>query len=222
MKEPSGTYWIGTNDGVMKWDGKEVRNFNISSGLAGREINRSAVMRDSFGNVWIGTDKGLSCYLIDYDSKDIPPSAGQNFLEDSNGYIFDLHEPVELDASKNTVTFHFNSLSLKNENSIEYRIWLEGFDREWIYTGINNTIRYTNLSPGAYRFCYSARNSNGEWSPTNYSGNIIIDKPFYKKWWFHLLSFLIVSALTYFIIKYISRYRYSSILEKEVKRELRN
>lgn len=217
MKEPPGTYWIGTNDGVIKWDGKEVRNFNISGGLAGREINRSAVMRDSFGNVWIGTDKGLSCYLIDYDSKDIPPSAGQNFLEDPNGNIYDLHKPVELDAFKNTVTFHFNSLSLKNENSIEYRIWLEGFDRKWIYTGTNNTIRYTNLLPGAYKFCYSARNSNGEWSPTSYSENIIIDKPFYKKWWFQLLSFLIVSALTYFIIKYISRYRYSSILEKEVK-----
>jgi len=56
--------WIGTNDGVAKWnidEGKGER-FTRSAGLSGNEITALAITDD--GNVWIGTerDNGLTCY----------------------------------------------------------------------------------------------------------------------------------------------------------------
>lgn len=71
---PSGVVWIGTSIGLFKFDGDTWTHLTTSDGLAGNTVN--AVHPDSDGNVWLGTDGGVSRYSQDK----IPPNGGGSFV----------------------------------------------------------------------------------------------------------------------------------------------
>lgn len=50
--------WLGTNEGLSKFDGKVWTNFSKSDGLVNDEV--TALCIDQKGSLWIGTRKGLS------------------------------------------------------------------------------------------------------------------------------------------------------------------
>ncbi|RJP68615.1 MAG: hypothetical protein C4539_08565 [Ignavibacteriales bacterium] len=211
------TYWFGTNDGVIKWDKKGSVNYGIENGLTGREINRSSIITDSYGNTWIGTDRGLSCYSPDYERNDSIRNVTIEKIENSNGVITDLNNEVNLPSPLNELVFHFRAVSFINEEAIEYKVMLHGFDSNWINNGHNTFIRYTNLKPGNYRFAVKARNISGNWSKISYSQIIIVNKQFFLQWWFMVLAILFLTFLIYLIYNYRFQIKYSSQLEKEVE-----
>jgi len=54
-----GALWIGTQDGVTRWDGSQFRTYNDATGLRGLPSTYvRAVSRDARGRVWVGTDGG--------------------------------------------------------------------------------------------------------------------------------------------------------------------
>ncbi len=215
-RDKNNNYWFGTNDGVVKWDGKTARRFSLEDGLAGRETNRSANTVDSFGKIWIGTDRGLSCYLPQYDIPIKPPIMTVLEVEDSKGVIHDLVKPFETSNGESSIIFRFRSISFINEKFIKYRVKLGGFDSVWTEIGTNNQIRYTNLKPGEYKFFVQAKNLGSDWSISSVSNTINIISPFYERWWFILLSLGILGIILSFIQKYISEIKYAHKLEKEV------
>ena len=57
--DPQGTYWLGTDTGISKFDGASTfTKYTTKDGLANNTVNTIAV--DSVGNKWIGTDFGVS------------------------------------------------------------------------------------------------------------------------------------------------------------------
>jgi ligand-binding sensor domain-containing protein len=59
--DKKGDLWIGTVDaGLWKYNGSTLRNYTIKDGLISNSI--LSVFCDNMGNLWIGTDKGVSKY----------------------------------------------------------------------------------------------------------------------------------------------------------------
>ncbi len=56
--ETTGVKWIGTNNGVSRFDGKNWQNYSTTDGLCDPTITNIAI--DSSGNKWFGTANGLS------------------------------------------------------------------------------------------------------------------------------------------------------------------
>jgi len=209
--------WFGTNDGIIRWDRKQSVNYGNENGLTGREINRAAIITDSYGNTWIGTDRGLSYYSADYERSDSVFNIIFEKVENSKGISIDLNNEITLPSPVNELVFQFRAVSFVNESTVEYKVMLSGFDSNWIDNGNNSSIRYTNLKPGEYRFLVMARNSTGVWSRVFSSEKITISKPFYYQWWFMLLAVMLISYVIYLIYNYRFQLKYSSKLEKEVE-----
>lgn len=56
-----GTVWVGSQNGLGRWDGKQWKLFTIADGLSGNVV--SAIAEDSAGHLWIGTkDSGLNYF----------------------------------------------------------------------------------------------------------------------------------------------------------------
>lgn len=61
FKDSKGLIWIGTQSGLVRYDGKNFFVFDESTGLAANEV--WSIIEDGFGNLWLGTyGKGVVKY----------------------------------------------------------------------------------------------------------------------------------------------------------------
>ncbi len=88
---PEGHLWIGTMDGLLEYDivkGDYVTTITQGNGIAGNDI--TALFSDSKNNLWIGSDKGLTCmnnkkfHIIDA-TRNVTPTC---ISEDKSGKIW--------------------------------------------------------------------------------------------------------------------------------------
>jgi ligand-binding sensor domain-containing protein/two-component sensor histidine kinase len=220
--EDSNYVWVGTNYGVFEINvtnylsGSEnsIHHYSTSNGLPSIETNLNAFYKDSQGNIWMGTSKGVVQYKRKHEfHKVITPIVKidkvQLFLKDTDWkkYSKTINEstklPVDLSVSykNNYFTFFYNGISIKQNKELRYSVILESFDTEWSPPVKQNSITFTNLSYGTYTFKVKATTDNLNWSePTSFS--FTIKKPYYLDLWFFLLVGVLILGITYLIWKW--------------------
>jgi len=220
FQDHKGFFWIGSDNGVYRWDGgSKLEIYNSNNGLAGWETNRSAGISDSKGRIWIGTDRGLSCFEPGFDQNIIPmPVIHFLYAEDSRGVQHELTRKSSINYIDNSLLFQFRAISFYNEDLIEYKYKLEGFDEEWqdINQPLLGKVRYIGLKPGKYVFCVKAKNISGAWTEVERSFPIRITPPVYLTWWFLLLALIVIAAIIYGFIRINVQRLHNSKLEKEI------
>ncbi|NIM15711.1 MAG: response regulator [Candidatus Aminicenantes bacterium] len=215
--------WFGTDNGVVRWDGKRKRVYSVGEGLIGQETNRAAGIVDTRGRVWIGTNRGVSIYDESFDCSEhscAEPKVQLLYMDVSGNKIpLKGTKPAELHYNDNTITLHYRGISFQDETAVCFKSKLEGFDKEWLTESYpyKQMRKYTNLPAGVYRFHLKASNALGMWSNVVTSREIIILKPFYKQWWFFLVAFLLATVILFSIVQFISEKRYAALLEKQVE-----
>jgi PAS domain S-box-containing protein len=218
LEDEKKNLWFGTDIGVVRWDGTIVTTYNTHTGLAGLETNRSGGFIDNEGRIWIGTDRGVSCYQEKFDNQDIPEPQLELVEIEVSGHIFPADKPLELDSDHNNIVFRYNAISFVNEHAMKLRMKLDGLDNSWMVKSRNLTqeIQYTNLPPGSYQLHLQVMNAQGAWSQIHSSPIVYLKKPYWKNWWFYALV-IVAGGLFFFIILYlISMKRYYSKLERQV------
>jgi len=223
-RDPVGDVWIGTDNGVLRWDGNSTTHLTIQDGLAGRETNRAAGVVDAAGRMWIGTERGVTIFDRRLQRDPGPgPLASVDAVE-VDGDTFALLRDLELPHHHNSLTFQFTTISFLDENRARVESWLEGFDRTWLpaYQSPLQEIRYTNLSPGTYRFHLRAVDAAGRRSPVVSSAPIVITPALWQRPWFWVLAVVVVAAILASWILGISRSRYAMRLEREVEERVRD
>ncbi len=214
-------YWLGSNNGVYYWDGKsKISFYNPNNGLSGRETNRSAGLCDSKGKIWIGTDKGLSCFDKNfYKFKTFPPKIEMLFFEDSKGKKYSLTQKTSINYNNNTINFHFRGISFYNEDLIEYQYKLEGLDKQWrtATQQMLDKITYYDLNPGKYMLSVRAKNYSSDWSEISHSEFITIESAFYKSWWFIAFILISIVIIIMIIIRIRVQKKYNTLLVKEIE-----
>lgn len=225
VEHPVNTFWFGTDNGAMRWDGTSSKWYNVHNGFFGQEVNRSGGFVDNQGRLWFGTDLGASYYRgkFDYSINDIPePLTGLLSLQVA-GKNLALDSCVVLAYDENNCTFHFKAVSFINEDAIQYRVKLDGFDDDWITGRALSThqIRYTNLPAGSYHFKFQSQNVLGAWSTIKTSAEIIIEKPFWEMWWFYLiLSLIMIGIISSSYLVRISILKQERRLQQEFSKRL--
>ena len=202
-KDSNNNLWIGTNDGIFKYNGETTVQYNKRNGLIGNEINRNAVVEDSNGNIWIGTDSGVSLFdsNAEAEADHFPIIELKEFITLEGSDLTEL-DKRSISYNENSIELKFRTISFFNENEMFFEYKLEGFDKNWNESSdiSTNAVRYTNLNSGQYEFLVKGRVESGEWSEP-YSLLFEVQKPFYKEAWFVILLLALIVGVGYSVYR---------------------
>ncbi len=225
VEDDNGDLWITTNKGLIKFSPVKgiLDTYTIYDGLPGNEFNPNSALKTNTREIFLGSVNGLNIFYPDsiYHS-DFKPKVILTEFQIFNQNIplgFDSPLKVSINNSKeiilsfdqNVFSFQFSSLDYNAPETNQYAYMMEGFDKNWIYSGTRRFVTYTNLFPGTYNFKVKATNSDGVWnnSPTQIA--IIITPPFWETWWFRGLMILFLLGILYSIY----RFRLNRLLDLE-------
>ncbi|HXA01161.1 MAG TPA: two-component regulator propeller domain-containing protein [Cytophagaceae bacterium] len=207
--------WVGHKEGVSKYNPTEHK-FNFykkQDGFLGGSVNLNSVVKDATGCVWFGTKKGLVRYNPDADRPKIVSPMTQitavdlfykkvewRNMADSLFGTYRLPYEPELKHNSNHLTFNYVGISLRPGEKLKYQYMLDGFDDKWSLLSSETFATYSNLPDGSYIFKVRAQNIDGLWgAPASFSFHLL--KPYWKSWWFLILSCIVLICTIVFIIR---------------------
>ncbi len=200
--------WAGTNQGVnridlnkLRYDFIDILKYNKNDGFTGVELNSHGIYEDIDSCIWFGTVNGL----IKYSPKEFIENDNLTKTQITNiklAYNDTLLESESvLPYSLNNISFYFDGICLTAPEKVLYSYKLEGYDKDWSPPSEINNTKYDNLPPGKYTFKVKSCNNEGIWNIEPATYTFTIKSPFYKTWWFSVISILSISAIVIIIFR---------------------
>ncbi|MBN1116514.1 MAG: response regulator [Bacteroidales bacterium] len=137
LSDHKGFLWFATIDGLIRFDGINLFLYEHSdldsNSLLNNEVN--ALAEDAYGNLWIGTSKGLNLYNREMDNfSDVSRQAAQ-LMELSDTYISDIS--VDSNSMLWISTYGNNFYVLNSANhEIRSYIPIKNYPGEFLSKGI--------------------------------------------------------------------------------------
>ncbi|MCK4763296.1 MAG: response regulator [Candidatus Aminicenantes bacterium] len=213
---PNGTgrlLWISTNKGLSRFDpAKETfRNYSVKEGLQGNEFNPGAFCKSKNGQMFFGGINGFNVFYPEHieDNQFMPPVRITAFKKFNENFSLkeDISEADELKLGyrDSVISFEFAALCFSDPRKNQYEYILEGFSDRWITLRNKRDITFTNLDPGLYTLRVRGSNNNGVWSTREASLTIKVLPPFWRTWWFGLMSIFCIVTIGYLIYRVRAR-----------------
>jgi ligand-binding sensor domain-containing protein/serine phosphatase RsbU (regulator of sigma subunit) len=200
---PDGTLFIGTNKGLNRYfpETKRVFSYTERNGFPGIETKPNSVYVTPTGYLWFGTANGATQLMPEkLLTEELEPLTRIVEMQVNNG-ICKMIPGMKLKYSQKSIIFDYYSLCITNPDVVQYKVKLEGADKEWQPVTYQTRATYPALAPGKYKFMVIARNSQGIWNSNAVSFSFSIKPPFYQTWWFILGMTVIIIVLVVIYIK---------------------
>ncbi len=206
IEDNNGGLWLSTGGGISFFDAgrKEFINYSNADGIIGEEFYSGAAEIAGDGTIFFGNQGGINYF----NPADLTLSAYRQPVLISNFQIFNeevgigedsvltenifMTGTINLSYAQNVFSFQLAALDYNFPQSILFAYKMEGFDKNWIYSGTRRFITYTNLGSGDYTFKFKATNSDGVWNESYNSIAINIGLPWWRTPWAYVVYFLLV------------------------------
>ncbi|RSK47322.1 sensor histidine kinase [Hymenobacter rigui] len=202
--------WLSTNKGLARFTPatKQILTFDQQAGLLQDEYNAGAAHRGRTGLLYFGGVNGLVVFrpAAVRPNTVLPPVVLTGLRR--------LNQPLDLPDTSITerrvlrlspqdyvFTLEFAALNYRQPEKNRYAYLLEGFDPDWVSTGVRHEATYSNLDPGTYTFRVRATNNDGLWNPIGTTLRIVVDPPWYRTWWFRIGLSWVVFALLFLLYR---------------------
>lgn len=201
--------WVATDFGLCQlypeWDAISDSfrfrryNYNIENGFPFNQTTGLVHDGDAF---FAGTLNGLVLFDADYFKESSRnPSATITKIMITDKEFPVLHQDsifLTLNYFQNFLSIEYSLLNFETSHN-EFAYFLENFDKKWNYTGNKQSVSFSNLEGGIYHFYLKTRKADGEWTEGQKKITIRVYPPFWKTWWFFLLSIFVSLGVVYLI-----------------------
>lgn len=213
-EDKDGSLWLGTNIGLIRfYPASNLKNsifrlYDKSNGLPDNQFLPRAVSQSNNGEIYFGTHHG---YIHFY------PDEINAFKRENDVFITDFKinsksiesdiipgyaKEVNVPGNYSNFTIEFSPMLYTAPDKVRYTYKLEGYDKEWQYSGAEKRFAYyTNLPPGKYHFKLKCTDEYGKWNNLTRELDINILPPIYMTWW----AYCIYIILSIVIVAYIYR-----------------
>ena len=200
-KSQSGDIWIGSRNGINIYK-KASENF-IQFSNEKREYSALNISSNAFAyhndQVLLGTEAGLLSYSAENNEyKSVKPLVKIENIE-VDGTIISKNSSLELPYGSYRIRINFKGIHFSNPEKLQYHYYLSGYERGWNNISDNNNAYYPKLEDGHYQFFVEAITEDNVHSEAFTNFKIIIQRPFWKSWWFYVLSAIFILILVYSI-----------------------
>ncbi|HLP11509.1 MAG TPA: SpoIIE family protein phosphatase [Flavobacteriales bacterium] len=220
--------WLGHRGSLTRVNTKTLKpdvfdqQYSINN-----EFNPLSSCKDEKGNLWFGTTNGLLVFNHNkLKINKVPPKLNLKSVICSDKPL-DLSKECVLPYGTYKIKFNFVGISFSKPEKVTYEYYLEGFDIVWSELTGNNVADYSRLEDGEYAFKVRAKNGDGYATAEKTLFRFTIRSPFWKSWWFVLVSACVFLFGTIVIVKLRERSqkRLVTLLESNLAvrtEELRN
>ena len=181
----SGTLWVGTSLGVLRWDGRRAERFGKAWGLVGEDCAQNALWLDPGGDAWFGLSVGIA-RLHAERHREAEPIPGVRILRMLDGQGGVLAEAARVPWAQRTVAFEYLPDSSAQGESPRYQVRLLGLEDGWRETPLPEA-RYPSLPAGRYRLEVRLQDGLGGAGPASGVGFSVL-APWWQTWTFLLLA----------------------------------
>ena len=235
-EDRQGNVWVSTMNGLARYDrtvGTFVHYFE-ADGIAGNQFNDRASCILPDGTLVFGGTHGLTWFNpLDTPAKRTVPIVFENLtihnqlvLPSPRGPIDKLlsEKPdVTIRNSQNGFDISFAALDYSGYEQIRYAYKLEGFDPDWVRTGMRHDAYFASIPPGKYKLLVTITNASHSVTQSVESLNIRVLPPWYKSWWAILIDIvagLLLCGVGYTFVRHVRRVRKEAARHiREVRRE---
>jgi ligand-binding sensor domain-containing protein/signal transduction histidine kinase len=233
LEDREGNFWLSSMRGVSKLDPNSgaVVNFDVNDGLVSDELKQKAVFRDGYHTFFFG---GTGVSVVNPDSLKYNPHKPFVYFTDLRIQNESVHagdrfgilskpinnsREITIPPVFNYFTISFSSVSFTSSEKNQYAYKLEGFNKDWMYSGNQRSASFTNLDPGVYTLKVKASNNDGVWSDEPVSVIIHIQPPWWETFWFRVTFVLLIAFAILTVFRYrIRQVRHrNQLLEKLVR-----
>ena len=142
MQDKYGFLWIGTDEGLNRYDGTTVKLYRLKDRGANEAISS---LYSTLNKIWIGTDEGI--YIYDYETEDIMPfvlatSKNIHIETNTNHIVEDKDKNLWFTTvgqgifKYNTITNHLEQYEFKNANGLMASVLVDSENQIWAGSGM--------------------------------------------------------------------------------------
>jgi len=214
-----GWLWLGTDAGVVLYDGRLWRKFDQADGLIWNDTDQNSVYEDEDGSIWMGTSGGLAhvirpeALLNDtaLDLRIATLAAGTPRLDTASGQRIPWRHNLSLDV-------HLQELNFGVSEKTRLKVRLRGLSDDW-FQSREFDIHYPALAPGRYTFEAYAENTDQQRTSALVHRDFEVLPPWWQTNWFRAL---VVAAL-FGCVASVWRWRMAKLERRRVRidRDLR-
>lgn len=157
LSDHRGWIWLGTDLGVLAWNGHEWRHLTRESGLMWNDVDQNALTEDQDGSLWIGTSGGLSHLLHPERVFDAQPISISITGVERNGKTLSGDADLVMRWAKEPLEIQISSPTMRNRSELVFQYQMSGLDSDWINSQ-NGEAAFYGLPPGDYLFSARAVN----------------------------------------------------------------
>ncbi|MGL1887030.1 MAG: hypothetical protein OCD76_11005 [Reichenbachiella sp.] len=221
LQDDEGVFWIATGNGLttLNAETNEFRSYFKNDGLQGDDFQYGASMKAKDGTLYFGGINGYNTFdpANIKDDLQVPNvvltklsilynEVSHKSANSVLNYPIEETENIILNYDQTELSLEFAALNFTNPEKNKYAYKMEGFDKDWIFTGNRKIATYTNLDPGEYIFSVKASINDGVWNEEGASLTITILPPWWETWWAYTLFSIIIFLTVFFIVKLRTSY----------------
>jgi len=207
------SFWLYTACGLLqvrraemdKWSADprtkiQFALFDSSDGVRSRALLTGYtphVSKSPDGKLWFAHFDAVSVL----DPRDLrlnplpPPVHIEQIMAD--GKVYAAVANLRLPARIRDLGIDYTGLSLAAPEKMQFRVKLDGQDKDWRVPANPRHSHYTNLPPGKYTFRVKACNNSGVWNEAGALLDFSISPAYYQTNWFRALCALFLIALAW-------------------------
>jgi len=219
VSDSSKTLWLNTYAGIVSFNPntKEFHRFTKEDGIFELEGNRHSTTVDSYGNIIMGSYRGVSIFnpdelkkttlnttlhftslsFFDHDTEEWKEHIAPGFLA--------AVKKIELPYHNQRFNAKIALLNQEDVRNYKLRYRLVNKKKEivnpWNTTQFGNELIFTNLAPNDYRLEVDLLDSVDKRIGDTLFLEVTSNPIFYQTWWFYLVSFIIASSILLYFVK---------------------